>query len=117
MNNQDEDGNMRDMTDQEIRDENARLLDEADEREAETDRRISSYISNMTLLDFSQMFSDADRLNKNEMLFEFHHALIRLRVALSLRFSPGMETEGQKIIRDQLIAEAMTELCEVIGIE
>lgn len=115
MRNQDEDGNMRDMTDQEINEEHARLLDEADEREAETDRRIAAHVMTMTLLDFSQELENMNRLNESpEMRGEFTIALVQLRVALSIKMSPEFESPEQKLILDALISESIVDLCETI---
>ena len=110
---------MRDMTDKEISEAEARLYDAAEVAAANLDVKIATEISSYSLKDFSQLLEDAARLNTQwATRGDYTPALVQLRTCLAARFlSSGRESEAEKLVRDQLISEAVTEICEIVGVE
>lgn len=94
--------------------------DAARDLEVSESLETSAYLTSMSLKDFSQMFEDAHRISgqKGDLYKEWSDDLIQLRVALASRFaSCGDESPQQKLMRDMLIAESVTNICNVIGVK
>ena len=115
----DENGNLPAMTEREIHLETLRQYDEAGEAEAERERQTAAHLLTMSMLDFSQMFEDANRINQmKETKGDYTPHLVQLRVALSLKIAGKYsETNVEGMVRDSLISEALVSICDIIGVD